>query len=93
MMGGMGGMASGSQLSIIPGWLIVAAIAFATVIGLISGFFILLTVRSKFPHWKQSSMNDINKGPVGSNFLTGPFLYKRDKTSYNKRKKQRRNFI
>ena len=31
-------------------------------------------------------MNDINKGPVGSNFLTGPFLYKRDKTSYNKRK-------
>ena len=39
MMGGMGGMASGSQLSIIPGWLIVAAIAFATVIGLISGFY------------------------------------------------------
>ena len=38
-MGGMGGMASGSQLSIIPGWLIVAAIAFATVIGLISGFY------------------------------------------------------
>ena len=37
MMGGMG--ASAVQLSIIPPWLILSAIAFATVIGLVSGFY------------------------------------------------------
>ena len=39
LMGGMGMMSGGSELSIIPPWLIVSAIAFATVIGLISGFY------------------------------------------------------
>ena len=39
LMGGMGMMSGGSELSIIPLWLIVSAIAFATVIGLISGFY------------------------------------------------------
>ena len=39
LMGGMGMMSGGSQLSIIPLWLIVASIVFATVIGLVSGFY------------------------------------------------------
>lgn len=40
MMGGMmGGMGGGTQLSLIPPWLILSAIAFATVIGLVSGFY------------------------------------------------------
>lgn len=39
LMGGMGMMSMGSELSIIPSWLIVAAIIFATVIGLVAGFY------------------------------------------------------
>lgn len=39
MMGGMGMMGGGAQLSIIPGWLMLAAIVFATVIGLVAGFY------------------------------------------------------
>ncbi len=39
LMGGIGGMTTGSELSIIPPWLMAAAIAFATVIGLVSGFY------------------------------------------------------
>lgn len=32
-------MAMGSELSIIPGWLMISAIVFATIIGLVSGFY------------------------------------------------------
>ena len=39
MMGGMGMMGGSTQLSMIPPWLIVAAIVFSTIIGLISGFY------------------------------------------------------
>lgn len=39
MMGGMGMMGGGAQLSIIPLWLILGAIVFSTIIGLVSGFY------------------------------------------------------
>ena len=39
LMGGIGSMAMGSELSIIPGWLMISAIVFATIIGLVSGFY------------------------------------------------------
>lgn len=39
MMGGMDGGAMGVQISIIPPWLVILAIAFATLIGLVSGFY------------------------------------------------------
>lgn len=39
LMGGLGSMSSGAELSIIPPWLMAAAIIFATVIGLVSGFY------------------------------------------------------
>ncbi len=38
LLGGMAGMGGGSSLSVIPPWLAVAAVVFATFIGLISGF-------------------------------------------------------
>ncbi len=39
MMGGMGMVGGSTQLSMIPPWLIVAAIVFSTIIGLVSGFY------------------------------------------------------
>lgn len=39
MMGGFGMMGGGSRLSIIPVWLMLAAIGFATIIGLVAGFY------------------------------------------------------
>ena len=39
LMGGMGSMTTGAELSIIPPWLMAAAIVFATIIGLVSGFY------------------------------------------------------
>ncbi len=38
LLGGMTGMGGGSSLSVIPPWLAVAAVVFATFIGLVSGF-------------------------------------------------------
>ena len=50
LMGGMGSMTTGAELSIIPPWLMAAAIVFATIIGLVSGFY-PRTGRLKFPRW------------------------------------------
>ncbi|MEG0115160.1 MAG: ABC transporter permease, partial [Hydrogenoanaerobacterium sp.] len=38
MMGGISGISGGGQVSLVPPWLIVAAVVFGVFIGLVSGF-------------------------------------------------------